>query len=232
MTHPSPAAIIFDFDGVMFDTEFMHGQAFVDVLQRYGVDIDLQASMREFIGHNDWLIVERLIERHAGLAELTAADLVDEKTRRYSEITGDGLEPLPGLRAFIERWVGRVPMGICSGSRTREIDRLLRLAGLREPIDVIVSSDDVKVSKPDPAGYLMTRELLAGDGALVADRCLVFEDSPAGVRAARAAGMATVGVRRSYMDEAALGAPVLVDDFAELVDGDTEAKVFRAAGLQ
>jgi len=232
MTHPMPAAIIFDFDGVMFDTEMMHGQAFVDVLQRYGIDLDLQAGIREFVGHNDWLIAERLIERHAGLANLSTTDLVEEKTRRYSELTGDGLEPLPGLRPFIERWVGRVPIGICSGSRTREIERLLRLAGLREPIDVIVSSDDVKVSKPDPTGYRLTCERLAGEGALAAGACLVFEDSPAGVKAALAAGMPTVGVRRPYIDEGKLGVPFLIDDFSPLADSSTEVEVFHAAGLR
>jgi len=232
MTHPTPAAIIFDFDGVMFDTEMMHGQAFVDVLQRYGIALDLQAGIREFVGHNDWLIVERLIERHAGLANVAIADLVEEKTRRYAELTGDGLEPLPGLRAFIERWFGRVPIGICSGSRTREIDRLLRLAGLREPVDTIVSSDDVKVSKPDPTGYRLACERLGGEGALAAGACLVFEDSPAGVRAALAAGMPTVGVRRPYIDETQLGAPVFVDDFAELADAKREAEVLCASGLR
>lgn len=229
--NPRPAAIIFDFDGVMFDTELMHGQAFVDTLRRYGVAFDLQAGIREFVGHNDRSIIQRLRSRFPQLEGVATDAISEEKTRRYAELTAGGLEPLPGLREFIARWQGQAKIGICSGSRTREIERLLALAGLREAIEVIVSSDDVHASKPDPQGYLQARGGLAGGNGLASESCLVFEDSAAGVAAASAAGMCTIGVRRSYVEPGDLAVSAMIDDFEGLADIDEQNRLFCLAGL-
>ncbi len=227
-----PAAIIFDFDGVMFDTEMVHGQAFVDTLNGYGVTLDLNEAIREFVGHNDRAIIKKIPERHAPLETVSTDVIAKEKTKRYAELTAVGMEPLNGLREFIAHWQGRTKMGVCSGSRTSEIERLLKMAGLRDSIETIVSSDDVHASKPDPEGYLRTRDLLANGQPLSCGECLVFEDSIAGVAAAMSAGMCVVGMRSSYLTPSELKAPVVIDDFAQLAGVDEQVRVFRAAGLQ
>lgn len=189
-----PYAVIFDFDGVLFESEPTHCEAFARILAKLGVSLDWLDYAAHCIGLSDREILARLTARHPALRDIDAGDFLNAKSQAYEDLTRSGFPPIDGAPQLIDRLRDDgIPLAICSGSRRAEIDRLLKSAGLLDKFDVIVATEDVSQSKPSPEGYLLAwRRLQSADPTLPARRCLVFEDAAAGIEAARAAGMPVV----------------------------------------
>lgn len=212
-------AIIFDYDGVLVETEPLHYAALARVVPEFGLSLDARDFWSQHVGLADAEIIERLAAA-AGLALAPArlADIRRAKDRAFEELVAGGAPLLPGARAFVLAAARRVPLAVCSGARRVEIERTLAAAGLSDVLRDIVAVEDVARTKPDPEGYRKARALLAarrGDG-LPADRCIAIEDSVHGVRAAAAAGMRVIAFRKPYAAEAARQAHAAVDGFGDL----------------
>ena len=187
-------AVIFDFDGVIADTEPLHYQAFREVLAAHGVDLSETDYFAKYVGLNDATFIRRIFEdRRKPLPD--PQEIRSRKDADYESLIARGLPLLPGVRSFVETAARSVPLAICSGARRSEIISLLRQHELEQFFSAIVATEDVPISKPDPAGFLRALELLRKQKTdLTADRCLVIEDSLLGIRAARAAGMPVLAV--------------------------------------
>jgi HAD superfamily hydrolase (TIGR01509 family) len=180
-----PAAVLFDNDGLLLDTESLWTRAEIVLFERFGVTFTLDHK-RDLIGTSG-PVAEATIERHldapgqgpALMAELH--DLVMEEALR-------GVEPMPGAVGLLDAL--DLPVGVASNSPRTFVERTLAAAGLRERFGCVLSADDVAHPKPAPDLYIGLARGLGADPAA----CVALEDSPTGVAAARAAGAFVIGV--------------------------------------
>ena len=183
--------VVFDFDGVLADTELLHLRAYQDVLSRRGWTLDESAYFERYLGYNDVEML-RLYASDHGLALDAAgiAVLMREKTACYLDQLDTGPILYPGAEACVRALGRRFPLAIASGSLRDEIMRILRAAGLTDAFRAVVSADDVAHSKPAPDPYLAAAAALG----LAPAGCIAIEDSHWGLDSARTAGMRTIAI--------------------------------------
>jgi beta-phosphoglucomutase family hydrolase len=197
--------LIFDMDGVLLDSNPIHREVWAAFNRRYGVETTDEMHSRMYGRRNDQIVRDFF---GPGLPDedVTARGL--EKEALYRETVAHRLEEMlvPGLREFLERH-HRAPMAVASNAEPANIDLLLDRAELRKYFRAVVNGTMVQHPKPDPEIYLRAAELLeAAPG-----NCIVFEDSYAGVEAARLAGTRIVGVCTTHEDLP--GTSINVDNF-------------------
>ncbi|MCP9438841.1 MAG: HAD family phosphatase [Nitrospira sp.] len=195
-------AVIFDFDGVIADTEPLHFEALRRTLATVGVTLTEPDYYANYLGFDDrGCIVEALRANRIPVTESIERDLMQEKARAYLASIRDHLVIFPGVREFVQEATSAYPLAIASGALRAEIELVLEQAGIRKAFCHITSAEDVTKSKPDPEPFL---HALAGlnhkrpDAALTPDVCLVIEDSLPGIRAAKSAGMKVLAVTNTH----------------------------------
>ncbi len=196
-------AIVFDFDGVLFDSEPLILTIFQQLAAREGWTLDEEEYYRDYLALDDRAIVERLYRIHARpLTRERREELVAWKARAYQEAIRDGLQALPGAVEFVHEAAKQYPLAIASGSLRAEIEHLLSTHQLRSFFRVLATADEVERSKPHPDIYLKalaglrSLEAFRGD-PLRAAQCLAIEDAPGGVEAAQAAGLKCLALTHS-----------------------------------
>ncbi|MGJ3252430.1 MAG: HAD family hydrolase [Elainellaceae cyanobacterium] len=197
--------VLFDFNGVIINDEPLHQMLIEEVL----IQENLRPKSGEFrdvcLGRSDRACLKELFHRRGRVVtDDYLNELVDRKSRAYRQKL-DTLEKLPiylGLDDFIfQLRTAHILMGLVSGAVRSEIEQVLNRAKLRSHFSVIVSGDEAIASKPEPDGYLLAVERLNQHHAelnLKPENCLAIEDTPAGIRAAKRAGMSVVGVANTY----------------------------------
>ncbi|MCB9853486.1 MAG: HAD family phosphatase [Phycisphaerales bacterium] len=213
-----PYAVIFDFDGVLFESEQLHFEALARVFAENGVNMTWAEYAEKYVGLSDREIIERLVRDHPELIDIDRTTALDRKGRFYEALTREGIRPIDGARELISRLRSdAVPMAICSGSRRDEIERLLHLSGLAANFDAIVATEDVSASKPSPEGYrLALQQLRAIHPSLSAGQCVVLEDAAAGILAAKTAGMRAVALRKTYGDAESAAPQAVISTFGDV----------------
>jgi beta-phosphoglucomutase len=195
-------AVIFDFDGVITDSEILHFRAFNAVLAQYGFQLTKPEYYKEYLGMSDADCYRALIaEGRLPIQEPQVRSLVQQKTRVFEQLARTEGKIIEGVREFLALLsAAQVPIAICSGALRAEIELILEEAGLRSYFDVIVSTEEVTRGKPDPEGFLLALEKLNDlwPDPISAEGCIVVEDSHWGIKAAKAAGMHTIAVTNSY----------------------------------
>lgn len=189
-------AVLFDFNGVIADDEGLHFEAFREVLAPRGIALDRARYDEELLGLDDAGVARHLFP--AAGAEEHARFLAD-KSAAYDTLTAGGVPAFPGAVALVGALAARgVPLAVVSGALRHEIERILAAHGILDRFRIVVAAEDVRRCKPDPEGYLLGFEMLRAQGLVAAaERCVVIEDSPAGIEAALGAGMRVVGVAHS-----------------------------------
>ena len=193
-------AIFFDFNGVIINDERIHLKAYREVLLGEDValtDEDYFASL----GMDDAAFVRAAYAR-AGrpLTEEKMRALIEREHELHREMIKNDLPVPSGVITFIKAASRHYQLGIVSMAERSEIDHVLDLAGLRGSFSIIVSAEPGLKHKPAPDCYQRALQLLnkerraARELALLAHECLVIEDAPPGIEAARDAGMQTIGV--------------------------------------
>ncbi|AHE48629.1 phosphatase YqaB [Aeromonas hydrophila 4AK4] len=177
-------ALIFDMDGTLVDSMPLHLDAWEITSAEFGLPFD-RAQLNEYGGIPTRKIVAMLAEQH-GL-EIDVEAFARRKVALYlAQI--DRVSVFPAMWELVKRCHGKVPMGIGTGSTREHAAHILRQTGLDAFIPVLVSADDVSNHKPHPDTFLKVAEQLGANPA----NCLVFEDTPIGIEAGKAGGMATV----------------------------------------
>jgi sugar-phosphatase len=187
---PRPVrAALFDLDGTLVDSEVHTDAAVREIAKRHGV-AGFALPDAETRGRT-WAHIANEMRRQAGIAA-GAGTLAGELLELWSGLAAD-VTPVPGAPEAIREAAGVLPLGVVSSSPRAVIDRFLAKLGVGDCIAgrARIGGDSVRASKPDPDGYLQGASAL---GAEPAD-CLVFEDSQAGLLAARAAGMRSMFIR-------------------------------------
>jgi len=207
-------AIVFDFDGVIADSEPLHLKAFQQALAEEGIVLEHDEYFARYLGYDDVGMFEALA-RDRGLAwtgrHVTA--LVARKGMKLQTMLAGGEVLFPGAAAFVRAAAAEVPIAIASGALRHEIVEIVEAAGLDDLFSVIVASGDTPESKPSPAPYLLAFEQLqnAISKRLDRQRCVAIEDSVWGLESARGAGLRCVGVTTSYAAAELPGAELVVD---------------------
>ena len=212
---PWPAALLFDFDGVIVNSEPLHCRGFQQVLATVGITLSDDEYYRELIGFDDRGAFAHLYAVHnRSLDAATARRLeADKAAAVQAMIDGGTVEPLPGVDELVRTAAeSGYPMAICSAALRPEIERMLDGIGLRPFFPVITSAEDVAVSKPDPSCYLLTVQRLAEHAGvpLTPADCLVIEDAPTVIRNVQQVGFKALGVATSHPIEALAGADYAV----------------------
>lgn len=202
-------ALVFDLDGVIIDSMPMHTKAWHAYLQRCGIAYDNIERMHG--RRNDHIVLDFIG------SQLTAAEVFAHgaaKERLYREMMSVEFQShlVPGVVDFLRRYQ-TAPIAVASNAEPANIDFTLDTAHLRHYFKVIVNGMQVRNPKPFPDIYLQAADKLG----VAARNCIVFEDSPTGVEAARAAGTRVVGVETySPLD----GVDFKVPDFqGDVLDG-------------
>ena len=206
------SAIVFDFDGVIANSEPLHFRAFHDVLAREGVAFDQSDYYGRYLGYDDAGVFARVAgDRGLAWNGDHVAALTDLKAARLEELERGESVLFAGAAEAIHRAASEVPIAIASGALRSEILRALDSAGLTSLFGAIVAAGDGTAGKPAPDSYVRALTLLgATTGPLNPRECVAIEDSRLGLAAAQAAGLRTVAVTSSYPATELSAADVLI----------------------
>ncbi len=205
------AALIFDMDGTLVDSEPLHHQAWRQTLQAHGVDSFSWEQFMVYIGTSNEKVAADFIAS-AGL-QLEVTELVRRKQSIYLQMI-ERLQVLPGVRTVLQRFAPCCRLAVASSSHLLELERILAVHRLEQCFTAVVGGDMVTRKKPEPDIYLETCRLLA----LPPDRCVAFEDSTAGVLAASRAGLKVIAVPNSWAGHLDLSAADLIVPRIDQVD--------------
>jgi beta-phosphoglucomutase len=214
-------AVIFDFDGVIVDTEPLHYAAFQQTLEPLGLHFTWQEYVETYIGFDD-----RDAFRHAFSLKGTILSqdelhrLIEQKAAFFKDVIGSGVSAYPGALDLIFRLhANKFPLALCSGALRADIDPILDMLGISDYFDVIVTADDVAASKPDPECYQLAFRRLqsAHQNCFSKDATIAIEDTPAGISSAKAAGLMVCAVTNSYPAARLDQATFVTDSLASLV---------------
>jgi beta-phosphoglucomutase len=212
-------AVIFDFDGVITDSEMLHLKAFNEALDSYGINITKEDYYNEYLGLTDRDLLKTLNEK--GILKIQANQLgkiLQQKKLIFAKLAQSESKIIGGVEEFLQMLEeNKIPMAICSGALLGEIELILNQTGLRKYFEIIVSAQDVKKGKPDPEGFVLTlKKLKENNPEILPQDCIVIEDSRWGLEAAKAAGMKTVAVTNSYDEKELSTADKITDNLSKL----------------
>lgn len=194
------AALLFDIDGTLADTDPVHLEAFNRVFAPYGHVFDKPRFTRELQGLANSAIAARF------LPHLTPGDgmaILDDKEAMFRELARKEIHAVPGLPALLDRADAMgLPMAAVTNAPRANADLILDALDIRHRFGAIVIGAELPHSKPHPLPYLEGLRLLDA----LPGRSIAFEDSRTGIASAAAAGIATVGVRTSLMHDDLIGA--------------------------
>jgi HAD superfamily hydrolase (TIGR01509 family) len=215
-------AIVFDFDGVIANSEPLHYQAFHDVLADWRVDFAKKEYYDRYLGYDDAGVFRAVsADRGLGWTGDRISALVNAKAETIERLEQNASILFPGAAAAVRRAAALMPLAIASGALRAEILRVLDREGLSVYFKAIVAAEDTPLSKPAAAPYRLAidRLAVAGSGPIEPAECVAIEDSPWGLQSAKAAGLRTVGVAQTY-DAAELDADLVTPSVGDLnVDG-------------
>lgn len=216
-------AVFFDFNGVIIDDEPVQLKAYQQILSAEGVGLT-EAEYYDALGMDDATFVRAAFAR-AGktLADETLQAVIERKTQLHRQLFKDELPLFPGAATFVKAASYKYGVGLVSMALRSEIAYVLEKANLTNVFDVIVSAESVNACKPDPASYNLAFKLLddalaaRGHLRIVPEDCLVVEDAPPGIVAAKRAGMRTLGITNTVTEQAlrAAGAEVVTKSLAD-----------------
>jgi HAD superfamily hydrolase (TIGR01509 family) len=205
-------AIVFDFDGVLADTEPLHLAAYQEVFSDLGVTLTRDDYYENFLGYDDEGVIALIGERHEWpLDPGKVSTLIARKTEAFEAIVGTRDVLYPGAADAVRRLASSFPLGIASGALRSDIELILKGSGLEGLFRFLVSAEDTPESTPAPDPYLRAAEL----HGMPASQCVAIEDSRWGIVSAKTAGMKCVGITNTYPADELTNADMVINSLDE-----------------
>ena len=204
------AALLFDLDGTLIDSDTAHLRAFQRVFAAHGVAVDEAAYFKRIHGSDNAAIGRDFLPR---LSEAERAATLAAKEERYREDLGD-VEPIAGVEALLDYAAARdLRCAVVTNAPRANVEAVLGALGLAARLPVRVLGPELARAKPDPLPYLTALARLGAE----AGRSLAFEDSLSGLSAAKGAGLAVVGLTTTLAADKliAAGAEIAIADFTD-----------------
>jgi beta-phosphoglucomutase-like phosphatase (HAD superfamily) len=208
-------ALIFDMDGTMIDSMPWHARSWVEFCRRYAIEIDVAELLRRTTGRNGAECMRALFTRE--LEDAEAWRLIHEKEEIYRELFAPVFTEVAGFKQFAGLALSRgLKLGVGTAGDKHNIAFAFSHLQLQPPPHAVVGGDEGLPGKPEPAIFLEAAQRLGAR----AEHCIVFEDAPFGIEAARRAGMRAVAVCSSHSAEELAGDHVIasVRDYTELLN--------------
>jgi beta-phosphoglucomutase len=212
-------AIVFDFDGVIANSEPLHLMAFQQALAPEDIELSPAEYYARYLGFDDVGLFEELAkDRGIPMTGEQVRALVLRKGERMQALLRSGTVLFPGAIELIREAAAVVPIAIASGAMRHEIDEVIDAAGVSDLFSTIVAAGDTPQSKPSPAPYRLALERLRRTSGLDIDprRAVAIEDSKWGLESAQGAGLRLVGVTNSYPAHELTSAELVVDSLNAL----------------
>jgi beta-phosphoglucomutase-like phosphatase (HAD superfamily) len=213
----APAALIFDMDGTIVDSMPWHAQSWAVFAQRHGIDIQVEELMRRTTGRTGTECMRELFERE--LAAQEALALVHEKEAVYRELFAPVFAEVRGFRRFATQALGQgLKIGVGSAGDRHNLAFAFSHLKMEVAPHAVVGGDEGLPGKPEPAIFLEAARRLGVEPA----HCIVFEDAPLGIEAARRAGMRAVAMCTGHSSDELAGPHVIAcaRDYEELMAAD------------
>ena len=205
-------AVVFDFDGVLANSEPLHLQAYQAVLGEAGVAFGRDEYYQHYLGFDDATMLKTVSERRGldwNAQKLT--DIIARKTAIFDEIVASTDVLYPEAVACVERLAARLPLGIASGALRHEIEAILRRSSLDKHFRFIVAAGETARGKPAPDPYRRAARLHSRPP----EQCVAIEDSRWGIESAKDAGLHCVGITTSYPAKDLSGADAIIGSLDE-----------------
>jgi beta-phosphoglucomutase len=192
-------AIVFDFDGIIVDSEPAHARSIEVALASLGLGFPSKNDYTRYIGRGDReVMAEVAADQGRAVTPEDMERLVRAKSGAFLDLAHSGfIKPYPGSVELLRAAADAGPIAVCSGSERAVVEPVLESLGVLALLRTVVTANDVPKPKPDPAGYLLAARRLAVRPA----EAVAIEDSPTGIRAARAAGYCVHAVCHSFPRE-------------------------------
>ncbi len=222
-------ALIFDFDGVLVDSEPVHLECYQQVLRDAGISLTREEYYARYLGYDDYDAFGLILhDRGMTLDDEQIEVLVAKKTTLVKQSFARLIRAQPGALKLVEAAeIAVIPTAVCSGGLLEEIDLALSSLKMREHFMAIVSADEVQHGKPDPEGYraALAKLIQLSGRVLLASKTVAIEDAPAGIAAAHAAGMKVLAVTTSYDAAALADADRVAESLEDVTVADLEKLV-------
>jgi beta-phosphoglucomutase-like phosphatase (HAD superfamily) len=209
------SALIFDMDGTMIDSMPWHARSWMEFTRRHGIEVEVEDLLRRTTGRNGHECMCELFGRE--IAQDESLRLVNEKETIYRELFTPVFAEVGGFKAFAGRALQRgLKLGVGTAGDRHNIAFAFSHLQLAPQPQAVVGGDEGLPGKPEPAIFLEAARRLGADAA----ECIVFEDAPLGIEAARRAGMRAVAVCTSHSAAELAGPHVVaqVRDYHELMN--------------
>jgi beta-phosphoglucomutase len=207
------SAVVFDFDGVLSDSEPLHLRAYQQVLADRGANLSAGEYYGRYLGFDDENVF-RVFAADQGwsISEEQIAELIVQKSQALEAMIARGEVLFPGAARCVARMAATFPLGIASGSLVHEIEGILARAELRRHFRFIVGSGDTPRSKPAPDPYALAARL----HGLAPQACAAVEDSRWGIESAKGAGLRCIAITHTYPASELALADVVIGTLDEL----------------
>jgi len=209
------SAVIFDFDGIIVDSEPMHFRAFNEVLNPLEIEISWEDYCEIYIGFDDRDALREAFKRNnKKLSTRDLKHLIEQKAEVFQTFIQAGeATPLPGAVELIKSIPVRLPIALCSGALREDILPIIENLGIANAFSRIVTAEDTPKSKPHPAPYQLAIEQLDIDDPATA---VAIEDTPAGILSAKGAGLKVLAVTNSYDRDYLMEADAVTDSLENI----------------
>lgn len=198
-------AVIFDFDGVIADSEFLHYKALNKVFNLHGVHVPKDVHWEKYLGYTDLENIQAVSDDYKmNLSPRQVKELARKKAEFFNELVREETAILDGVETLIKTLRRHhIRRAVCSGAIRNDIEQMLAGSDLMDAFEVIITAEDVQQGKPDPQGYRLALQRLNQDekNPIKPSECVVIEDSHWGLAAAAAAGMHPVAITNTYPEE-------------------------------
>lgn len=204
-------AVIFDLDGTMVDNIDYHIEAWIALCRAHGIDLSVSEYNKNLSGKSTPETIRLIFGSSISQTELEK--LSNEKESYYRQIYTPHIAEIKGLSTFLKklRSLG-LKLAVATTAPKANRDLILPTLGIDHYFDIIIGEEHAKKGKPDPEIYLVTATHLGVNPK----KCLVFEDTPAGIKAAKGALMTVVSLKTTHSISQLSEADFLIDDYTQI----------------